>query len=255
MGKCRATPAGQMLNKSWVNFTPCDKRRGLGRGAILQIHNLPRPGAPRHYKPVSVEGEVGGAVPAIPGDCAVHHSWRYLSNAPVAYQMQQMLNAEEGWSGALSSFTQHTTTTTSATHASDATVADLPEKAPHDIVHGDGACSTKDNDGGNGLWEPWCPDTRFHSPPNVASTVEFPRLEHGSPAFRKNILVVGSCVFVTSVPAHQEHECLPWTLPSQQTHLVIATVQCSRLNCLDSLHQLDQALYCRQLQQWHPIGP
>ncbi|KAK8377053.1 hypothetical protein O3P69_013597 [Scylla paramamosain] len=127
-----------------------DKRSGLGRGAILQqASNQPKPGVAHHYKPVSVEGGLPGAPPAIPGECAVHHSWRYLSNAPVAYQMQQMLDAKEGQSDTLLSFTQHTTTT--AAYATAPTTTDLPEKAPLNVVHGGGASSTKDNNGGNGL--------------------------------------------------------------------------------------------------------
>ncbi|XP_063869961.1 uncharacterized protein LOC135105609 [Scylla paramamosain] len=163
-----------------------DKRSGLGRGAILQqASNQPKPGVAHHYKPVSVEGGLPGAPPAIPGECAVHHSWRYLSNAPVAYQMQQMLDAKEGQSDTLLSFTQHTTTT--AAYATAPTTTDLPEKAPLNVVHGGGASSTKDNNGGNGLWEPWCPDPYFCPPPNVASPTEFPQLERGGPAFRKKM--------------------------------------------------------------------
>lgn len=47
-------------------------------------------GAGRHYKPVSVDEGLPGATTAIPGECTVNDSWRYLSNAPVAYQMQQV---------------------------------------------------------------------------------------------------------------------------------------------------------------------
>lgn len=84
-----------------------------------------------------------------------------------------MLNADVGWSDAL-----NTTTTTTAA---------FPKDTPLNVVQGDGTCSTKDNDGGNGLWEPWCPDPYFRPAPNVSSTTEFPRLEHGNPAFRKNM--------------------------------------------------------------------
>ena len=42
------------------------------------------------YKPVSVDEDLHGARTAVPGDCIVHPSWRYLSNAPVAYQVQKV---------------------------------------------------------------------------------------------------------------------------------------------------------------------
>lgn len=73
--------------------------RGLGRGALVfqTSSDSAKPAAalPRHYRPVSVDDSLPDAPPAIPGECAVRESWRYLSRAPVAYQMQVLRALED----------------------------------------------------------------------------------------------------------------------------------------------------------------
>ncbi|KAG7161232.1 uncharacterized protein LOC121875272 [Homarus americanus] len=75
----------------------------IGRGKALQMstcspidHQSAKPINPgAYYTPVGITDCGLNVRPAVPGDCYVRKSWKNLSNAPVAYQVQQMLYEDQ----------------------------------------------------------------------------------------------------------------------------------------------------------------
>lgn len=70
-----------------------ESRKPIGRGRALQqkVASLPNHLKEQCYKPVGRSDDCHDELPAVPGECKVNSSWKMLSNAPIGYQVANVL--------------------------------------------------------------------------------------------------------------------------------------------------------------------